>query len=129
MIFIIGGRCSGKLEYVLNLYNLSNEDILEGSELDINCPISKPIINNFHLLIKKLLKDYDDIDYIKEKIDYLLNTNKEVIIISDEIGYGIVPIEKFDREYREFVGRISCDIAKRSNEVHRVIAGIGSRIK
>ena len=28
------------------------------------------------------------------------------VVISNEIGYGIVPMDKFERRYRELTGRI-----------------------
>ena len=51
------------------------------------------------------------------------------VIISDEVGNGIVPIEAFEREYRERTGRILVELAKKAEEVERVICGIGQKIK
>ena len=48
---------------------------------------------------------------------------------ADEIGCGIVPIEAFERDYRETDGRVCQRIAAYSEEVHRVICGLGMRIK
>lgn len=48
---------------------------------------------------------------------------------ADEIGCGIVPMEAFERGYRETDGRICQRIAAYSEEVHRVICGLGMRIK
>ncbi len=59
----------------------------------------------------------------------MIKENRKAVIISNEIGYGIVPIDKFERRYRELTGRICCEIAKESKEVHRVICGIGTIIK
>ena len=49
--------------------------------------------------------------------------------MTDEIGYGIVPMDLFQREYREKTGRICTELAERSEEVYRIICGIGMRIK
>ena len=49
--------------------------------------------------------------------------------ISTEIGYGVVPMDKGDREWRETVGRTCCYIAKKADEVVRVVCGVGNRIK
>ena len=51
------------------------------------------------------------------------------IIISDEIGCGIVPEDSEERLWREETGRCLCDIAKRCDEVWRVFCGIGIKIK
>lgn len=61
--------------------------------------------------------------------DLLMEENPNVIIVTNELGYGIVPMERFDREYREKCGRICCELAKEANEVHRVVCGIGEVIK
>ena len=50
-------------------------------------------------------------------------------IVSTELGYGIVPIDAFDRLYREKVGRILCKAVEQAEEVYRVVAGIPVCIK
>ena len=51
------------------------------------------------------------------------------MIITDEIGSGIVPLDVKEREWREVHGRICCQLAGRADAVFRVIAGIGQKIK
>ena len=51
------------------------------------------------------------------------------MVVADEIGCGIVPAVAFAREYREKDGRVCQKIAAFSDEVYRVICGLGSRIK
>ena len=50
-------------------------------------------------------------------------------MISDDIGYGIVPIDPFERSWREVTGRIVSEIAKEAECFFRVMAGIEERIK
>nr|WP_205606416.1 bifunctional adenosylcobinamide kinase/adenosylcobinamide-phosphate guanylyltransferase [Clostridium butyricum] len=104
----------------LNVDGLKAEEILMSN---------KPVIYNFNNLIKELLVVYDDEEKVKENIKKMIKENRKAVIISNEIGYGIVPIDKFERRYRELTGRICCEIAKESKEVHRVICGIGTIIK
>ncbi len=59
----------------------------------------------------------------------LREKNQELIIVTDEIGYGIVPMDPWERAYREGVGRVCTALAKESEEVYRVICGLGTRIK
>lgn len=59
----------------------------------------------------------------------LLVCNGELLIVSDEVGYGVVPIDAFERRYRETVGRVCTELAAASSRVHRVICGIGTVIK
>ena len=134
MILVIGGEHQRKLDYVFSFSEFKNEDVInclniDASKLDEVLRDTKPLIYNFNNLIRELLKLYDDEEIVKEKIQSIIKKNNIKIIISNEIGYGIVPIDKFERRYRELTGRICCEIAKESSEVHRVICGIGTIIK
>ena len=51
------------------------------------------------------------------------------ILVTDEIGYGIVPMDLFERDYREQTGRVCCELAARAEQVWRVCCGLGQRIK
>ena len=51
------------------------------------------------------------------------------VLVTDEIGLGIVPLDPFEREYREETGRICCLLAARSEQVWRVACGLGQRLK
>ena len=53
----------------------------------------------------------------------------DCIFICDEIGNGIVPMEKQEREYRERVGRLLIRLAGEAETVERIICGIGQKIK
>ncbi|MEX0051815.1 bifunctional adenosylcobinamide kinase/adenosylcobinamide-phosphate guanylyltransferase [Clostridium butyricum] len=134
MIFIIGGENQGKLEYLFNISTFKKEDVVDCLKVDELkaeeiLMSNKPVIYNFNNLIKELLVVYDDEEKVKENIKRMIKENRKAVIISNEIGYGIVPIDKFERRYRELTGRICCEIAKESKEVHRVICGIGTIIK
>lgn len=51
------------------------------------------------------------------------------IVLCDEIGYGVVPLDPFERAWREATGRLCCAIAEKADLVVRVIAGIPQVIK
>ena len=53
----------------------------------------------------------------------------DVVISSDLIGSGIVPMDAFDRCWREVTGRVLTDIASKADEVYRVTCGIEQRLK
>ena len=123
--FVIGGTAQGKLKYVLDKNNLTKEDVCNGEECDYN-NINKKILYNFHLLCKRLLKDKIN---ILSFVDELLEKNNDIIIISNEIGYGIVPLDKEERIWREETGRACTKIARKATIVTRVMAGIPINIK
>ena len=65
-----------------------------------------------------------------EKIIYKwMKLYPDLIFVCDEVGNGIVPLDPFEREYRDRLGRLLCEIAGESVHMERVICGIGQRIK
>ena len=51
------------------------------------------------------------------------------VITLDEVGCGIVPLEKTERDYREAVGHAGQMLAAAAAEVYRMQCGIAVRIK
>jgi len=51
------------------------------------------------------------------------------VIVADEIGCGVVPVDRNDRTWREATGRALCVLAQKSENVTRVVCGIGVCIK
>ena len=127
MKLVIGGYVQGKLEYVLNKYQLQEDRIWDGVlPKDKKSQKGLVIINHFHQWVKRRIQEGG---CPEEEILSFLEDCGDCIIISDEIGNGIVPIEPFERQYMERVGRILIQLAARAEEVERVICGIGWKIK
>ena len=80
----------------------------------------------FILFKKRKIKEGEPIDDLAEE---LIRKNPELILITDEIGYGIVPVDRMEREYREQTGRVCTRLAAYSEKVYRVMCGIGQVIK
>lgn len=60
---------------------------------------------------------------------WLYQKNPKLVIVSTELGCGVVPMEKKDRMWREAVGRSCTELALMSEEVVRVVCGLGMRLK
>lgn len=127
MIMIIGGAYQGKLAYAKNLYpdiewtdgeNCTEEEIFRCKG-----------IFHFEKYIAQRMREGKDISKLQELVKKMIVKNPEIVIVTDEIGYGIVPMDAFEREFREMSGRICTELASFSKEVHRVICGIGTKIK
>lgn len=111
MIFIIGGAHQGK-----NIYAKTYGE--QGYEL----------ITSYHEVIKKQMEQ--GLDPLREAEALLSErADKKVVIISNEVGYGLVPMDAFLRQYREQVGRVHCYLAKEAEQVIRVVCGIGMELK
>lgn len=111
-VLVIGGAFQDKLGAALAWSHLTMEDVGEDFCED------KRIINNFQEYFKNNMND-----------EGLLEKCRGRIIIADEIGCGIIPLEKSDRIYREALGRFLCDLASLSEIVIRVTCGIPTFIK
>lgn len=50
-------------------------------------------------------------------------------VICDEVGCGVVPLERRDRERREAIGRLCCQLAREAQAVYRLQCGLAMRLK
>lgn len=127
MILVIGGYAQGKLDYVLSKVHLPKEQVWDGVLPEPGMACGKPVvINHFHLWVRNRICENG---CPEEEIWSFLDYFEDSIIICDEIGNGIVPVDPLEREYRERTGRILIQLAKRAKEVERVLCGMGQRIK
>lgn len=85
-----------------------------------------PAIGDFHLLIRQVLEAGGD---AKSFAETLLAKNPDALVVSDEIGLGIVPLDPFERRWREETGRALCVLAEGAERVTRVYCGIPKVIK
>lgn len=129
MRLITGGAYQGKLEYALTISGVQKTEIVDGAVCSEEEMWIKPLINHFHLWIKRMLLEGKNAEEMDQILQQIWTKNPDVIILVDELGCGIVPMEAFDRNYRETTGRLCTRIAKEAEEVHRVICGIGMVIK
>ena len=129
MKLIIGGYAQGKLNYAVTKYNVAEDHVFE-SVLPSSEEAEKlegiVIVSSLHKWIKKRIKEGGRPE---EEISAFVKKNANVIIICDEIGNGIVPMDPFERVYRERTGRILVKLAKDAEEVERVVCGIAQKIK
>lgn len=125
MILIIGGSYQGKTDFAVNNFGLDISEITDGTQ-SLNELEKAKCIRHFEALVSSAVKENKD--PIKLTAN-LLNVNPDVIIIMTEIGSGIIPIEKSERIYREFVGKTGCLLAERAEKVIRITCGIPSFIK
>ena len=66
---------------------------------------------------------------VQDLAEQLRMKNSDLVLISNELGYGVVPMDVFDRNYRETTGRVCTEIASEADAVYRVVCGIGTKIK
>ena len=107
MILIIGGAYQGKHRYAAEYYP------------------DRTIYYVQSLIKEAQEKQTDPALYIEG----ILKEEPEAVLMLDDVGCGIVPIDKKERDYRELVGRTGCNLAAQAQSVIRVCCGIGQVIK
>lgn len=133
MIFIIGGQSQGKTEFAMELLksagsgsSLSDGLVADGRTSEYGAAVTAPLIVHLECFVRRLMEEGKDPAGFADR---LMAENSGAVVLADEIGYGIVPADAFLREYRETDGRVCQKIAAFSDEVYRVVCGLGTRIK
>ena len=106
MVLVVGGSNQGKYVFAKT--------------------ISEDVVKDLHMEIRSCLERGENPWTLAEQVQAL--HPKGVITIA-ELGCGLIPTDAFEREYRETVGRISCEMAKKADAVYRVCCGIAMQIK
>ena len=69
---------------------------------------------------------------VENSVNKLLNVTNEfenVIIVSNELGMGLVPSYPVGRYFREIAGKMNQIVAEKADEVYFVVSGIPMKIK
>lgn len=109
MILVIGGKHQGKTAYVKERFGEKRVVVTSVNEV--------------------IMAEYLEKSAGKDELVQTILTQKPDVIITDEVGCGIVPMKKEDRELRDLIGMVQVELAKEADEVVRVICGIPQRIK
>ena len=115
MILVTGGCFQGKTVYACETFHIAKEEAADGMDCPMEAIYETKLLYHFHEYIKRCMEANQELD-----LEELERRNPDI---------GVVPIDKFDRAYREKTGRVCCQAARRASEVHRVVCGIGTVIK
>lgn len=126
MKMVIGGAYQGKTDYAKQVYpNLMWSD---GASCDLKDIFSCSGIVHFEEFVRRWIRE-NKAEHATDLAEQILQENPELIVVTAEVGYGLVPVDAFERQYREAVGRICTNLAACADRVDRVQCGIGTRIK
>lgn len=82
-----------------------------------------------NLLVNKSMNE----KAILKKISTLIASCKEipsrVVMVTNELGMGIVPANRLSRRYRDLVGKANQQIAAEADEVYFLVSGIPMKLK
>ncbi len=91
------------------------------------------IIDCLTLLISNLILDGYKQEAVLKKVNAVLGILKkkkaEAIIVSNEVGLGIVPANRLGRDFRDIAGQANQTVAQQAGQVFFMAAGLPLKIK
>ena len=66
---------------------------------------------------------------IEGLIQFVRENGFELVIVSNEIGMGLVPTYPLGRYFRDISGKINQYIASRADEAYLIVSGLDLRLK
>jgi adenosylcobinamide kinase/adenosylcobinamide-phosphate guanylyltransferase len=104
-------------------FNLADEIKKVGSNGPILVDCLTLWLSNHLLKNNALEKEIDELT------SSLKNSKSNIVLVSNEVGTGIVPDNALARKFRDSAGLMNQKIASVSDEVYWVVAGIQTQIK
>lgn len=69
------------------------------------------------------------LEEVRRLLDLIDATGGRWILVSNEVGQGIVPVSPLGREYRDVLGRVNQLVASRSDKAYLMVAGLALDLK
>ena len=127
----IDGEMSARIES--HKQQRKDNFITEEEPLKLNKIISQSenlvLVECLSMWINNMLYHGLDFSDIKEEIQKIMQQEKDVVFVLNDVGSGIIPDNELARKYIDISGKISQLVAHDCDEVFHVIAGIGTKIK
>ncbi len=91
------------------------------------------LVDCLTLWMNNLLLETGDSEKVLERIPFLIQAietaNCPTVLVSNEVGTGIVPENKLARQFRDLAGAVNQAVAKQADKVVWMVAGIPVTIK
>ena len=85
------------------------------------------VVDCLTLWVSNMLgRRFDDVTVLQRAAHFATRAHERpgpVIVVSNEVGSGIVPADALSRRYRDALGRVNATFAARSDEAFLVVAG------
>ena len=125
MELIIGGAYQGKENYVKSTFSLSKDEIFV-CDTEKEPDFSKKCLSHIEKWSYQCIKNgIEPADAFFEHVPF----PNDLIVISDDISCGVVPVDPTERAWREANGRLLLRLAEKSEHVTRIFCGIPMRLK
>ena len=87
------------------------------------------IFNQYNDQIDALIIEKEINDEINELVNCINLINASFIIVTNEVGTGLVPANRIGRLYRDLLGKVNQMLAEHAGEVYLMVAGIPLQAK
>ena len=124
MVLIYGAAYAGKRDIARKFYGITK--FCNGKTVPYSEILQTPAVTNYQLLVHRLL---DDGESPQDFTKLVISANPEAVILMDDIGSGIVPLEQEERIWREESGICMRMLTQNARTVIRVICGIPQVLK
>lgn len=96
----------------------------------IGPPHTVAVVDCLTLWVSNLMHEGRDIEAeSRTLVEALADSSCSVILVSNEVGSGIVPANALARSFRDHMGRLHQLLAARADYVYLVVAGIPMTVK
>ena len=87
-------------------------------------PFDDPSADPFDVRIEA-----DVVAEVDALVAYVRESEVEMLVVSNEVGLGVVPPYELGRAYRDILGRANQILARHADEVQLLVAGIPLKVK
>lgn len=124
-------------EIYRDIYSIIEDVSKEHDTVILDCVtllVNNLMFNSDIDIDKATTEEIDELEsYIKDQVSKLIEEVKKTdlyfVMVTNEIGLGVVPSYKLGRIYCDFAGRINQMLGKSSDEVYFTVCGIPTKIK
>ena len=101
---------------------------------DLTTRFEVVLLDCLTMWISNLLTVYNfSSELVKQKSDDLTaclsNKNTQIILVTNEVGMGIIPSDPLSRAFQGHLGRLNREVASVANELYMMVSGVPLQIK
>ena len=122
MNLVIGGAYQGKLTWAVAQYGWKQEELLDLAKAE---PQAARCWYHLEEWTWRKLQAGESAAALLERLEPVLPE----VVISREIGSGVVPMDPAERRWREETGRLCCALAREARMVVRLCCGLPQILK
>jgi adenosyl cobinamide kinase/adenosyl cobinamide phosphate guanylyltransferase len=125
MHLILGGCYQGKRDYAKERFSLSGDDIFCCAD-EVRIDFTRRAVEHIERFVLACVREGVD---AQAYFDGNCPKDTDIVLISDDVSCGVVPVDPVLRAWREACGRLLNGIARDAETVDRLFCGIPQHLK